>query len=50
MSVLQELKLEDGEASRTLGGAGEGGYLRRGKWRGGERFVSARGECVHVKR
>jgi hypothetical protein len=25
------------------------GYLRRGKWIGGERFVSGRGECVCVK-
>jgi len=26
------------------------GYLSKGKWIGGERFVSGRGECVHVKR
>ena len=25
---------------------GERGYLRRGKWRGGERFVSGMGECA----
>jgi hypothetical protein len=25
------------------------GYLRRGKWSGGERVVIGRGECVHVK-
>jgi len=36
----KELKLEDDEASHTLGGTGEEGSLRRGKWRGGERCVS----------
>jgi hypothetical protein len=30
--------------------SGGRGYLRRGKWRGGERSVSERGECVCVKR
>ena len=29
-----ELKLEEIEASRTLGGAGEGRVQERGKWRG----------------
>jgi hypothetical protein len=45
----KELKLEDDETSHTRG-AGEGGtwYLRRGKWRGGESFVSGRGDCVRV--
>ena len=44
----KELKVEDDEASHTLGGAGEGGssFLRIGKRRGGERFVSGRGECA----
>jgi hypothetical protein len=35
--------------SHTLGGAEEGEgrwYRERGKWRGGERLGSVRGECV----
>ena len=36
----KKLKLKKSEASHTLGGTGEEGYLRRGKWRGGERCVS----------
>ena len=56
----KETKLEDGEASHTLGGGWRSlahtemqrrrGYLRRGKRIGGERFVSGRGECGRVKR
>ena len=44
---VKELKLDHVEASHTR--SGERGYLRREKWRGGERFVSGRGECVRVK-
>ncbi len=40
------LKLKDGEALHTLGGSWGRGYLRKGKWSGGERFVSGKGECV----
>jgi hypothetical protein len=48
-----------GERLRTKDGGGESlshtrwignrGYLRRGKWIGGEKFVSGRGEWVCVK-
>ncbi len=35
-------------AHTTLGGAGEGGYLMRGKLRGGKRFVRGKGECARA--
>ena len=44
----KELKLEDDEASHT-GGTGGRRYLRKGKWRGGERFVSRRRKCVRKR-
>jgi hypothetical protein len=43
-------KKENGKSlsqSRWIGGWG---YIRRGKWREDEKFVSGRGECVSVKR
>ena len=43
----KELKMEDGEASHTLGGAGEGGIKQREVERS---FVSGIVECVRVKR
>jgi hypothetical protein len=43
-----ELKLEDGEASHTQRWSGGRGYLRRGKWRGGESVVSGRDDQVCV--
>jgi hypothetical protein len=43
-------QLKDVKASHTLRWSGGRWYLRRGKWRGGERFVRGRGERVRVKR
>jgi hypothetical protein len=43
----KELKLEDGEASHTLGGAGELGTKQREVER---MFVSGVVECLRVKR
>ena len=43
---------EKGNVRRKGRGLGrsEGYLVRRGKWIGGERFVSGRGECASVKR
>ena len=46
--TYKELKLEDSLGQKSWRGVK--GYLRRGKWRRGEKFVSGRGECVCVKR
>ena len=43
----EEVKLEDMTVAHTRWSEGRG-YLRRGKWIGGERFGSGRGEYVRV--
>ena len=45
----KELKIEDVKASHTYVERRRW-YPRRGKCKGGERFVSGRGECVRVQR
>ena len=42
-----ELKLEETEASRTLGGAGEGRVQVRGKWRGCKCYSAVRYTIVN---